>query len=109
MTYIYTVASLNTNGIGNDTRIRMLEDFLWTNDIDIALLQEITFPQLYSIRRYTKQVNTGNKRWGAAILEKDGLAHIDVRRLPSGREMTPTYNGTCLLNLYAPSVAERKQ
>ena len=92
-----------------DTRIRMLEDFLWTNDIDIALLREITFPQLYSIRRYTKQVNIWNKRRGSAILAKDGLALTDIRRLPSGRGMTATYNGTCLLNLYAPSVSERKQ
>jgi len=87
----------------------MLEDFLWTNDIDIALLQEMTFPQLYSIRRYTKQVNIGNERRGAAIQAKDDLAFTDIRRLPSGRGMTATYNGTCLLNLYAPSVAEWKQ
>ena len=48
MTYIYTVASLNINGIANGIRIRMLEDFLWTNDIDIALLQEVTGSQLDS-------------------------------------------------------------
>jgi len=51
MTYIHTVAFLNISGIANDTRIGMLEDFLWTNDIDIALLQEVTGPQLDSIRR----------------------------------------------------------
>ena len=37
----------------------MLEEFLWTNDIDIAMLQEVTGPLLDSTRRYTKLINTG--------------------------------------------------
>ena len=49
MTHTYTVATLNINGIANYTRIKMLEDFLWTHDIDIALLQEVTCPQLDSV------------------------------------------------------------
>jgi len=85
MIYIYTVASLNINGFANDKRIRMLEDFLWTNDIDIALLQEVTGPQMDSIRRYTKHVNIGIERRGTAILAKDGIILTDVRCLPSGR------------------------
>ena len=51
MRHTYTVASLNINGIANHTRIKMLEDFLWTHDIDIALLQEVTCPQLCSVVR----------------------------------------------------------
>jgi len=51
MTHTYTVATLNINGIENHTRIKMLENFLWTHDIDIALLQEVTCPQLDSVRR----------------------------------------------------------
>jgi hypothetical protein len=54
MMHVYTVASLNIKGIANHTRIKMLEDFLWTPDIDLAMLQEVTCPQLDSIRRYTK-------------------------------------------------------
>ena len=109
MTYIYRVASLNIDGIANDTRIRMLTDCLWTNDIDIALLQEVTGPQLDSIRRYTKHVNIGTDRRGTAILTKGGLILTDVRCLPSGRGMAAMYNKTCLVNIYAPSGAERKQ
>ena len=85
MTYIYIIASLNIYGIANDTRIRMLEVFLWTNDIDIAMLQEVTGPQLDSICRYTKHVNIGTERRGTAILARDGLILTDVRCLPSGR------------------------
>ena len=109
MTYIYTVASLNINGIANDSRIRMLEYFLWTNDIDIAVLQEVTGPHLVSIRRYTKHANIGTERRGTAILTKDGLILTDVRCLPSGRGIAAMYNGTCRVNLYAPSGAGRKE
>jgi len=87
----------------------MLEDFPWTDDIDIALLQEVSGPHLDSICRYTKHVNIGTERQGTAILTKDGLILTEVRCLPSGRGVAAMYNRTCLVNIYAPSRAERKQ
>jgi exonuclease III len=42
MRKIYKIASLSINGIGHPTRISMLEEFLWHQDTDIALLQEVT-------------------------------------------------------------------
>jgi len=106
MTYKHTAASLNINGIANDTRIRMLEEFLGTNDTDIAMLQEVTGPQLDFIRRYTKHVNIETERRGTAILARDGLILTDVT---SGRGIAAMYNGIRLINVYAPSGAESKQ
>jgi exonuclease III len=73
VTHTYTVASLNINGIANHTRIKILEDFFWTQDIDIALLQEVTCLQLDSVRRYTQHINVGTEKRGTAILAKDGI------------------------------------
>ena len=87
----------------------MLEEFLWTNDIDIAMLQEVTGPQLDSTRPYTKLVNIGTERRGKAILSRDGLILTDVRCPPSGRGIAAMYNGTRLINIYALSGVERKQ
>ena len=87
MLYIYTLASLNINGIANDTRNRMLEYFLWTNDIDIALLQEVTSPHLDSIRRYTK-----HKYWD----RKTGHGNPDQRWPHTyGRQVPTIWKGNC--------------
>ena len=64
----------------------MLEEFLWTNDTDIAMLQEETGPQLDSTRPCTKHINTGTERRGTAILDRDGLVLTDVRCLHLGEE-----------------------
>ena len=109
MTHTYTVATLNINGIANHTRIKMLEDFLWTHDIDIAFSQEVTCPHLDSVRRYTKHMNVGVGKRGTAILAKDGVMLTDIRCLLSGRDITARYNGICLINTYAPSGSEKKQ
>jgi hypothetical protein len=87
----------------------MLQDFLWTQEIDIALLQAVTCSQLDSVRRYTQHINVGTEKRGTAILAKDGIMLTDIRCLPSGRGITARYNGISLINIYAPSGFERKQ
>jgi exonuclease III len=76
-------------------------DFLRIHDIDIALLQEVTSPQIVTIRRYTKHINIGTKRRGTAILAKEDLSHTNLKILPPGRVIAATFNGTCLVNIYA--------
>jgi exonuclease III len=82
----------------------MLEEFLWTLDIDLALLQELTDLQLNSIRRYTKHINIG-----IVILATERINLTDIKCLPSGRGMAANFQGTCLINLYALPGAEKKQ
>jgi exonuclease III len=87
----------------------MLENVLWIQDIDIALLQEVTCQPLDVTSRYTQYINVGTEKKGTAILAKDVIMLTDIRCLPSGRGITARYNGISLINLYAPSGSEKKQ
>jgi exonuclease III len=42
MQYAYRIVTININGIESSNRTTMLGDFLHRQDIDIALIQEIT-------------------------------------------------------------------
>jgi exonuclease III len=86
----------------------MPEEFLWKQDIDLAFVQEVTTPLLSAIRRYTAYVNEGTDMRGTAILVKDGIPITDIKRIPSGRGMAAIPNGTWIVNIYAPSGAEKK-
>ena len=102
------IATSNINGIKSKTRMGMLEDFLRRQDIDFALLQEVTCADLTTFRRYTAHTNPGTDRRRTAILVKEELVLSDIRRIPSGRGIAATHNGTRITNLYAPSGAEKR-
>jgi hypothetical protein len=72
-------------------------------------LQEVTCPQLDSIRRYTKHINVGVEKRGTAILAKDGIMLTDIRCLLSVWGITDTHKGIYVINIYAASGSERKQ
>ena len=108
MTHVYRVATLNINGITTATRLRMLEEFLHKHDIGIALLQEITHPDLSTLRNYNAHINQGTEGRGTAILTKAELTVTNIKRLPSGWGITSIINGTWIINIYAPSGAEKK-
>jgi len=109
MTHVYRVATLNINEITSATRLRMLEEFLHKHDIDIALLQEITHPNLSTIRNYNAQINQGTEGRGTAILTKAELTVIKTKSLPSGRGIASIINGTRIRNIYAPSGDEKRR
>jgi exonuclease III len=94
MTYIYEVATLNINGITSAIRLRMLDEFLHEQDIDIMLLQEVTDPNLNAINRYKAHVNQGKEGRATDILAKEGLTISNIKRLPSGSGMAAVFNGT---------------
>jgi len=108
MQYVVKIATLNINGITSKTRIGMLGDFLRRQDIDFALLQEVTRADLTTLRRYTAHTNIGTGRRRTAILAKEELVLSDIRRIPSGRGIAATYNGIRIINVYAPSGAEKR-
>jgi exonuclease III len=85
----------------------MLNHFLHTQDIDIALLQEITTSNMDGILRYNVYMNRGSEGRGRAIITKEGLRATNILRLPTGRGMAAEINGTWIINLYAPSGAEK--
>jgi exonuclease III len=54
-------ATININGISTTTRIRMLEEFLYKHDADLALSQEVTNTKITMFRRYTPHINMGTE------------------------------------------------
>jgi len=51
MQYTIKIATLNINGLASNIRLGMLEDFLKRQDIDLALLQEVTHADLTTFRK----------------------------------------------------------
>jgi exonuclease III len=103
------MATLNINGIESDTRMRMLNEFLYKQDVDVALLQEVTHDKFDLIHGYNVILNIGTEQRGTAILTKWEYTPTDVKRIPSGRGMAAGISGICIINLYAHSGAEKRQ
>jgi len=54
-------------------------------------------------------MNIGTDKRGTAILAKHGLALSNIQRLLSGRGMSASFRGILIVNIYAPSAAEKRQ
>ena len=87
----------------------MLEQFLYCNDIDILLAQEVTNGITQHIHGYKSYINTGTTKRGTAIIVKDPLTMTDISTLPSGRGIAALCTGLSIINVYAPSGAEKRQ
>ena len=87
----------------------MLEEFLWKQNTDLALLQEVTNPNLSKLCRYSAYINEGTDGRGTAILAKKGLTISNIKGLPSGWGRVARFNRPWILNIYAPSGAEKKK
>lgn len=95
--------TLNICGISNAKKIKILEKFLRTNDIDIAFLQEVVCEEVGSFSSYNAYNNVGSAGRGCCILTRHGLELQDVEKEPGGRIVKGVLNGVTVLNLYAPS------
>jgi exonuclease III len=109
MAYTYRIATLNINGVSSTTRIRMLEDFLRRQEIDLMLLQEVTQDTISMIGNYTAHINIGTDGRETAILAKEGFTLTNIQRIPSGRGIAATLQGIRIVNIYAPSGSEKKR
>ena len=109
MPYTYKIATINIIGIALHVRLRMLDDYLRQQDIDIVLLQEVTHTKITSLRRYNAYVNVGTENRGIAKLAKKELSLTDITRLPSGKGIAVCYKGIRIINIYAPSGAEKRR
>jgi len=99
MPYTYKIAKINTNGKASRIRLTMLEEYLKQQDIEIALLQEVTNTNLTTLRRYNTHINVGIENKGTAILAKEGLILTNTTRLPSGRGMATRLEGIQTINI----------
>ena len=89
--------------------MQMLNTFLLRQDIDIALLQEVTNNDFSPICGYAAYVNEGIDKRGTAILQREGLSLSNVKQLPSGRGIAGHFKDTWIMNIYAPSGAGKRQ
>jgi exonuclease III len=87
----------------------MLGQFLAKQEIDIILLQEVVLCSLDSLRGYEAHINTGTNGRGTAIVAREGIPLMNVSRIPSDRGMAAELQGVGIVNIYAPSGAEKKQ
>jgi len=104
----FKVAKLNINGLRSTTKMRMLNDFLRRQDIDVALLQEVTHNDLDSFRGCLAIVNEGTTKKGTAMIIKEGLSICNIKRLPPGRGIAGMFKDIWLKHIYAPSGAENR-
>jgi len=89
-------------------KIQMLTNFLLRQDIDIALLQEVVNTDLSNIYGYSAHINVGTEKRGTAILMEEGISVNNIKKLPSGRGIAGLFKDTWLINVYAPSGAEKR-
>jgi exonuclease III len=109
MLYTHKIATLNINGISSSLKLRLLNNLPNGQDIDIALIQEVTTNKFTPFYGYTTYVNTRIDKRGTAILMKEGLSLENVTRLPSGRGIAGLFKDTWIVNIYAPSGAEKRR
>jgi exonuclease III len=109
MPYTYKRATININGIASQAPLKMLEDYLRQQNIDIVLLQGVTYTKITSFRRYNAYVNVGAENRCTAILAKEGLPLTNTTRLPSGRGIAVSFEGIKLIYIYAPPGAEKRR
>jgi exonuclease III len=102
------LTAINVNGIASYTRMDMLGGFLKGQDIDIALLHEVTHVNFAKIRSNTALVSEGTEKRGTAIFAKEGLPLHNIKRLPSGRGIAAVYGNMDNKCIYAPSGSERR-
>lgn len=86
----------------------MLEQFLYRHDIDILLVQEVTSGIIQHIRGYKSYLNVGTTKRGTAFIVRDPITMTDIATLPSGRGIAATCTGIRVINIYAPSGAEKR-
>jgi exonuclease III len=109
MNNIYKIMTLNINRIAHPARLDLLGNLLRRQEIDIALLQEVTTDRINSFPNHTAYVNIGTDLSGTAILTRAGILLTDVKRLPNGRGMAGLFQKTWIVNIYAPLGTEKRE
>ena len=83
--YTYSIATLNINGIKEGTRMTMLNDYCIKQDLDILLIQEVTYENFTDLPNRNIYLNVGTDRRGTGIITKNHTELEKIERLPSGR------------------------
>ena len=110
MMNIWNYATLNINCIQEKNKQQLLKTFIWQNNIDILLLQEVNTQNLDFIGpQYDYVVNIGDRNLGTAIIYRAGLEAEQCEKHCSGRVTSMKIQGTQVINVYLPSGTNRRQ
>ena len=81
----------------------MLNALLRRQEIDILLVQEVTYHVLNDFQGYTTQYNIGANRRDTVIVMRDGITLENIIMSLSGRVMAAKFREIWIINVYAPS------
>jgi exonuclease III len=103
------LATLIINAVTAPTRIRMLEGFVRKQDLDVMFVQEVIDMVLDNMWGYKAYTNLGTTRSGTAFIAREKLELTEIKCLPSRKGIAARLNGVTLVNIYAPSGAEKRR
>lgn len=100
----YKIATLNINKITTTLKIDSLRDYIYSAEVDIAMLQEVDSELQINITGYDTILNTSlSGASGTAFLIKEGIVVSEIERMANGRGLSCLINGVRFINIYAPS------
>jgi hypothetical protein len=81
MADIYKIVTPSFNGISSGMRMRMLEEFLQKQEIDILFLQQVTRTEFDMIRGYKAHTNIGIYNCSTAMLTREPIILTNITTL----------------------------
>lgn len=104
----YSIATINLCTIYSQQKKQMLKDFIFANNIDILLLQEVAINDFTFITGYKAIVNNNEDLRGTTILIRDVISYSDVRFMRSVRGISIKVGNLRIVNVYAPSGSQNQ-
>lgn len=96
------------NGAMIDAKFSLLNDFLWQNDIDIVMLQEVSVDFITGVRGYYELCNKGYNDRGTGFLIRKGINFSHPCLSESGRLTSLAIDQINFINVYAPSGSNKR-
>ncbi|KAJ4449579.1 hypothetical protein ANN_00981 [Periplaneta americana] len=105
MHLIRNYATLNINCLRSLPKQQLLRSFIYNNDIDVLILQEVNIDNFNFLQpNYNVISNVGEANRGTAIIYRSGLPIKQSELHPSGRILSIlTEANELIVNVYLPS------
>lgn len=109
MNYVMNVGSINLNSTTTIVNRYLLRDFIFNNDLDVILLQEVCFTNFSFVPSYIPYVNVSEHGSGTAILIRNTFEVGQPLLSLDGRISSVIVNGINFVNIYAFSGSNRRK
>lgn len=103
MNFIYTIATINLNSFNTLVKKNLLKEFIRDHDLDIVLLQEVSFEDFSFVSTHNALVNISSDKKGTAVLVRKAFKFSEFIFDPSGRILSVIVNQINFVNVYAHS------